>query len=89
MASRMLRANAIAGTLLLAMVAACATAGPPPPPREPASSQAEPVPPPSPRRGVVMPTDTGMSAGPTGTTSNTGTAGPAVGPTVGSAGAPN
>ncbi len=50
-------------------------------------ASAEPVPPPSPKKGVILPTD--VKLGPQPSTVNTGTAGPAVGPTVGSSSSPN
>ncbi|HXJ22957.1 MAG TPA: hypothetical protein VMT03_22250 [Polyangia bacterium] len=82
------RFPAIAAAALLAGALSCATSPPPPAQASSPVDAAEPVPPRSSRRGVVMPSDTALGAGPTGATSNTGTAGPAVGPTIGS-GAPN
>jgi hypothetical protein len=43
-----------------------------------------PIPPASTRRGVIVPSDTGLGATPSGSASVTGTSGGAVGPTFGS-----
>jgi hypothetical protein len=82
--------------LLVLTGAACATSHSTPPPPAPAppddaaaGSPTDPVPAASTKRGVVMPPDTSFGAGPAGNTTNTGTAGPAVGPSLGASPAPN
>jgi hypothetical protein len=58
-----------------------------PPPQSAAESEPTdgglPVPPPSAKKSVIVPADTGLGAGPSGTSSYTGTNGTAVGPTLG------
>ncbi len=53
----------------------------------PAAANAEPVPAPSGKKSVIVPAD--VKLGPDPAPVNTGTAGPAVGPTVGSSSSPN
>jgi len=78
------------GLLLLALAGlaepACGRTQAPPPltaaPDEP-SDGGLPVPPPSAKKSIIVPADTGLGAGPSGTSSYTGTNGTAVGPTLG------
>ncbi len=94
MLTRLVRRTAAPLTAALTLLAlSCATAQTAPRPVDstpttttPAAS-AEPVPPPSPKKGVILPTD--VKLGPEPATVNTGTAGPAVGPTVGTSTSPN
>lgn len=77
--------------LLLAIAGALSCATSPAPPRQspPPAGASEPLPPPSQKKGVVVPADVKLGGGPSDSTSNTGTAGPAVGPSIGTSSGPN
>jgi hypothetical protein len=74
--------------LVAAAVPACRTSSEPQPARsaadqEPLPDGGLPLPPPSAKKGIFVPADTGLGAGPSGINSSTGTNGTAVGPTIG------
>jgi hypothetical protein len=78
------------GWLLLTLVGVTAPACGAPRTQPPLTAASEETPdgglpatPPSKKKGVIMPSDTGLGAGPSGATSYTGTNGNAVGPTLG------
>jgi hypothetical protein len=78
------------GWLLLALVGVAAPACGAPRTQPPLTAASEeppdgglPEPPASKKKGIILPSDTGLGAGPSGATSYTGTNGTAVGPTLG------
>jgi len=73
------------------LLVSCATTPSPyrPPDTTPPSASANPVPPPSDKKGVILPTDVKLGSGPGPAAGNTGTAGPAVGPSLGTSSSPN
>jgi hypothetical protein len=74
----------VAGTWLLACGPPRTTSAPRSPANAPLPDDAGlPPPPPSARRGVIVPSDTGLGAQPPGSAPATGTSGGSVGPTLG------
>ena len=80
-----------AALLMTALALSCATPNAAERPAEPnptTATNTEPVPPPSSKKGVILPTDVKLGPNSAGT-GNSGTAGAAVGPTVGTSSSPN
>jgi len=89
MLARLIHGTALA--LTTGLFLSCATPAPAQRPSDTtaASPTAEPVPPPSNKKGVILPTDVKLGATPDPAVGNTGTAGPAVQPSLGTPTSPN
>jgi hypothetical protein len=89
MLTRVLHPTAVGFIMMLVLSCATPSGGQRAADTSAPTANGEPLPPPSNKKGVILPTDVKLDPAPAPAVGDTGTAGPAIGPTAGTASPPN